>query len=59
MKRLGTIVVLLGSLGFAWQAAGADPQPAKTDVVSAGKDLKVCVAKVEWIAATEATKDAA
>ena len=59
MKRLGTIVVLLGSLGFAWQAADADPQPAKTDVVSAGKDLKVCVAKVEWIAATEAAKDAA
>jgi hypothetical protein len=59
MKRLGTFVVLLGSLGFAWQTAGADPQPDKTDVVSAGKDLKVCVAKVEWIAATEATKDAA
>jgi hypothetical protein len=59
MKRLGTIVVLLGSLGFAWQAMAAELRPVKTDVVSAGKDLKVRVAKVEWIAATEAAKDAA
>ena len=59
MKRLRTIVVLFGLLGCVWQAAGADPQPAKIDVVSAGKDSKVRVAKVEWIAATEAARDAA
>ncbi len=59
MKQFRTIVVLLGSLGFAWPAAGAEPQPAKTDLVSAGNDLKVRVAKVQWIAATEAARDAA
>jgi len=59
MKRLGAILALLAWLGFAWQAAGDDPQPAQTDVVSVGKDLKVRVAKVEWIAPTDAARDAA
>ncbi|MEN6406618.1 MAG: hypothetical protein ABFC77_09115 [Thermoguttaceae bacterium] len=57
---MGTIVVvLLGSLGLAWQIASADPQSTKSDVVNTSKDLKVRVAKVEWIAATEAARDAA
>jgi hypothetical protein len=59
VKRLGTLAVILGVLGSAWQTSGAQPERNKSDALSGGKDLTACVAKVEWIAATEAARDAA